>query len=392
MHVLVVASYYPTAENPVTGIFIETQALMLHRAGHRVGVLVTPRLAATRETIRRDGLAGLKAVTRETYFPYDADMPVYRMHWGWFPRPLPPIVAPLTASAGAAAYRQYVKSHGAPDVLFAHNVFYAGFLAARLKRQFGVPAVLLEHSSSYREGRVIFPGQGRIARATFAACDPVMGVSTALARSIAPYLNGKTCTTLGNLVDTDFFAPTDPPPRPPVVFSWIAMFTQRVKRPDVLLKAFARVAEAAPDARLHLRGDGFMRGEIESQIAALGLGDRVTLLGASDLAGVRDTIRASHAVISSSDIETFGLTLAEAMACGVPVVATRSGGPEDFVTPDAGILTPPGDPEALAESMLRIIRDYGRFDRTAARNLIVERFSERALIVRLEAAFQAAIQ
>ncbi|MDZ4768885.1 MAG: hypothetical protein SGJ24_07125, partial [Chloroflexota bacterium] len=146
MHILILASYYPTTENPIVGTFIEKQALALHRAGHRVGVIVLPRFSATREHLRRAGIASLRPVTHETYFAYADDIPVYRMHWGWFFRPLPPIASALARSAGMGAYRDYVKAHGVPDALYAHDIFYGGVLAAALTRRYGVRSALLEHS------------------------------------------------------------------------------------------------------------------------------------------------------------------------------------------------------------------------------------------------------
>ena len=66
---------------------------------------------------------------------------------------------------------------------------------------------------------------------------------------------------------------------------------------------------------------------------------------------VRNIIQESHVVVSSSIIETFGVTLIEGMSCGKPVIATRSGGPEEFVTPEVGILIPTDDITALANAM-----------------------------------------
>src|SRR5437016_3353942 len=117
MHILFVPSYYPSAEAPITGIFFHDQALGLHKAGHRVGVLVTPRVNVTLAHLRRGGR--LEAATLENdVFP---DFPVYRMHWGWFPRPFPFIITPLLGAAGASAFERYVHEQGKPDVIHGHN-------------------------------------------------------------------------------------------------------------------------------------------------------------------------------------------------------------------------------------------------------------------------------
>lgn len=389
MHILIVASYYPTEANPVTGIFIEKQALMLQKAGHQVGVLVTPRLSATREELRRSGIGGLRAVTHETHFSYAADLPVYRMHWGWFPRPLPPAVTMLTRMAGIPAYQHYVKHHGKPDMLYAHDIFYGGYLAAVIRERFGIRAVLLEHSSAYQEGRAIFPGQPGVVRTTLNNTDVGFTVGAALIDALHHYVPEKPLSVLGNVVDTDFFTPGNaPPPEKPFRFTVIAQMKERRKGFDHLIAAFAEAFAGNPDVRLTLRGDGALRSEIEADVQRRGLSAQVEFLSRMSLDELRTLIRSSHAVVCSSTVETFNVSIAEAMACGIPVLTTICGGPEDYVTPETGILVEAGSTPALAEGMRRMAAEYERFDRAAARQTIIDRFSETALTARLEAAFK----
>src|SRR4051794_24465802 len=103
MHVLILPSYYPSPERPVTGIFFHEQAGALQKAGQRVGVLVTPRLDVTRAYLKRVGFKNAALTSREDYF---SEFPVYRMHWGWFPRPFPPLVTLLIKHAGFRAFEQ----------------------------------------------------------------------------------------------------------------------------------------------------------------------------------------------------------------------------------------------------------------------------------------------
>ncbi|MCF6273416.1 MAG: glycosyltransferase [Rhodobacteraceae bacterium] len=72
---------------------------------------------------------------------------------------------------------------------------------------------------------------------------------------------------------------------------------------------------------------------------------------------VRNILWESDCLVSSSDAETFGVTLIEAMASGLPVVATRSGGPEGFIVPDVGFLVTPGNPEELSNAMKNVVDD-----------------------------------
>jgi glycosyltransferase involved in cell wall biosynthesis len=67
--------------------------------------------------------------------------------------------------------------------------------------------------------------------------------------------------------------------------------------------------------------------------------------------------------------------LAEALACGTPVVSTRSGGPDDYVSPDLGLLVPVGDSEALADALVSVLRNRTTFVPTQLRRTALDRFA-----------------
>jgi glycosyltransferase involved in cell wall biosynthesis len=102
-------------------------------------------------------------------------------------------------------------------------------------------------------------------------------------------------------------------------------------------------------------------------------------------------MRRSHVIVLSSNFETFGLVLAEAMACGKPVISTRSGGPEDFVTEETGILVSAHDSSALAEALIQMRQRYDRYDPALIRAHCVERFSERQFVRKLEDIYRQVI-
>jgi glycosyltransferase involved in cell wall biosynthesis len=143
--------------------------------------------------------------------------------------------------------------------------------------------------------------------------------------------------------------------------------------------------------QLHIRGHGPLKPELEQLVDALNLQTQVKFLGMMTRDELRDLITQSHALVSSSTVETFGVTVAEAMACGRPVVSTRSGGPEDFVTERSGILLPPRDLDALAAALEKMVADYPQFDPPAVREDCVSRFSEDVYVARLEDVYRQAL-
>lgn len=134
-----------------------------------------------------------------------------------------------------------------------------------------------------------------------------------------------------------------------------------VKRYDLLIKAFAVVAASHPDWQLRIfgRGDttGDERGTLAALIDNLGLSDHVFL---NNHAGALETEMAQASIaVSASDRESFGMTIVEAMRCGLPVVATDCpNGPREIITDGIdGRLVRPGDAQGLAAALCELIRD-----------------------------------
>jgi glycosyltransferase involved in cell wall biosynthesis len=122
------------------------------------------------------------------------------------------------------------------------------------------------------------------------------------------------------------------------------------------VRTLARVAGAAPQARLWLVGDGPERPGVEARVREFGLGDRVQFLGTRKDVG--RLLHAADVFLLTSVSEGIPLTVIEAMAAGLPVVATDVGGLREVVADGAtGLLAPAGDDDALAERILRLAGD-----------------------------------
>jgi glycosyltransferase involved in cell wall biosynthesis len=158
-----------------------------------------------------------------------------------------------------------------------------------------------------------------------------------------------------------------------------------------LIDAFAQAFGDRPDVRLRIGGDGELHDSLAAQIRTLHLEDRVQLLGRLDRAAVVAELDACDALVLPSHIETFGVVLIEALARGRPVLATRCGGPESFVTPQDGELVARDDRDALAAGMTRLIARRNAFTPEELRARAIERFGPDALVARLEALYAAAL-
>ena len=97
--------------------------------------------------------------------------------------------------------------------------------------------------------------------------------------------------------------------------------------------------------------------------------------------------RCAFVVVSSTRRETFCSVAAESLACGTPLVLTRCGGPEEFVTPADGVMVAPDDPAALASGILEAVGKRESFDSDAIRARIVARFGHDAWSARAMAMY-----
>ena len=130
---------------------------------------------------------------------------------------------------------------------------------------------------------------------------------------------------------------------------------EREKGHQVLVRAAAHVAEAVPGARFVCIGEGRLRKSIEAEISRLGLSGRVVL--APQQAQLEEVLPLFDIFALPSLQEGLSTALIAALASGVPVVASSTGGIPDVVTPECGMLVPPGDAGALASALIKLGQD-----------------------------------
>jgi glycosyltransferase involved in cell wall biosynthesis len=122
-----------------------------------------------------------------------------------------------------------------------------------------------------------------------------------------------------------------------------------------------------------IAGDGPQRAELEAEVARLGLQDRFHFLGY--VHDVPSFLHSLDAFVFPSASEGFGYALVEALACGLPCIASNVGGIPEILGEDGGIMVPPDDPQALADAMLKMMDPEVRRHYSARVPEIAKRFS-----------------
>ncbi len=157
-----------------------------------------------------------------------------------------------------------------------------------------------------------------------------------------------------------------------------------------MLRAFAG-AFRGRQVIVRIAGDGAERQKLEGLAGELGIREQVEFLGRIPREAVRDLLHRTHALISSSYVETFGLTIIEAFASGRPVVATRSGGADALIDENNGLLVPAGDETALSAALRTMTETYARYNPEAIRTDCLSRYSEAVIVRQLEAIYESVV-
>lgn len=379
MHILLLPVTYPTSYSAGRGVFFREQAKALKDAGHQVGVLAVVHIF--QDILRQFRFDfGFSSYDDEgiTVFRYQfPSVPIF--YWGYH-------VARTVI--GKRMFRDYIRQHGRPDVIHVHG-YLAGGLALWIKREYGIPYIVTEHWSVVKTNRLL-PWQRRLAKKLFSQSGKNLAVSEDLRRRAEDNFK-LPFDYLPNLVDTDFFSPAaeQKPPETNKKFLHVGNLVP-VKNQLTLIQAFADAFPDTTDApRLTIVGGGGLEQPLRREIISLSREKQIELTGRLSLEEVRNHMRTADVFVLSSRHETFGVVLIEAMACGVPVVATRCGGPESVVTDDKlGILCDISR-HALATAMRQALEKT--FDATYIRRHAVNEFSAPVITGKLTEIYRTAL-
>jgi glycosyltransferase involved in cell wall biosynthesis len=369
--------------DPLSNVFVQHHVKALRASGVKVGVLVTPLLHDLgRAASALSHGVGLKSEP-------DGDVPVLRFH-GIHLLPCRVRRAGVELAEishwGEAAYRTYVRAHGEPDLLHAHNVCWGGALGVRIKRRYGPPLVVTEHSSGFVRLDCRTDRRELLAKA-YERADAVVAVSQMLGRRLEELFGSavKGWHLVPDVLDSLFEgAPLGASSANDGRFRFLSIANLLPwKRHTLLLRSFARAFGHEDTVELDVGGSGPLLRPLQELARELDIAARVHFLGRLGRRAVLGAMGRCGAFVLSSSVETFGVVLIEALSRGKPVVATDSGGPRDIVTTANGLITSCDDVDALAEAMRSVRRHYQDYDPVAIRRDCVARFGREAFVRRI---------
>ena len=283
------------------------------------------------------------------------------------------------------------------DIVHLHGFSQKSVLIVILSRLLGKALILTIHTAEHDEAGAVMR-RGRLAYWAYRRADRYVAISSRIAKNyLAAGLPQSRLRLVPNGLDTSRFHPPTSEERQSARqalglasdLKWILFvgFFSRDKAPDVLFEAWLRVQAAGtpPSGLLFVGATESDYREVDKSLAAAiaadaerrGLSDRVRFTG--PLAAVEQAYHAADIFVLPSTREAFGMVVVEAMASALPVIATKMPGVTDDIIADCrtGLLVPPGDADALAEAVRRLLVDggYARELGARAREAVVTRFS-----------------
>lgn len=375
MHILIIPSWYRIKEYPLSGLFVQTQAKALSKVGNQVTILHVE--------LRR--LRDFKLSKLRENHGQISDSRVDGVHefilksWN-----------PLSQTNGGEKillllyrylFNQYIKKYGIPDIVHAHSSFMAAIFANWIWNQYRIPYFVTEHSTFLN----LQKQQQQILQKVANDSCRFFAVSSSLANNLKNVYEMKNVDVLHNFVDTSFFYKNqdlENIQREKFVFFSSGSFNYN-KGFDILLTAFANAFKGNLKVILRIAGLGELENEIKNHVQLLGLEKQVAVVGMLNQEQIKAELFNSDAYVLASRRETFGVVFTEAMSAGLPVIATKCGGPEDFVTPETGYLISTESVEELTTALLGMYKNRASFNSEKIQKYVYDNFDCEVLAQKL---------
>lgn len=361
MKILTLVSEYPSYEDEVSNIFVHKLVKGLQQEGQDICILLMDF-----RSIRKKRKYGLSSYEYDGIKVYRCAVPC---------GPIPFLIELLMKFTINYAYKYVVDNEGKPDVIHVHFGFL-GYLAKSIENN-TIPYIITEHSS-YLLSRNGPKYKKRILKKGYIGASGIVAVSSSLKQAIVNDYDEKVKCVIPNILGEDFnFVKKDKENK----FTIIAVGRLvRGKRFELLISAVSNIRHKIKDIQLWIVGNGEMKSQLIKQVEELKLQNNVCFWGNRTPNELQQLLNRAHVFALPSDVETFGVVYIEANGCGIPVIATDCGGPSDFVDENNGIIIPKNDQYALEEAILKLKREYERYDHQRIADNTQKKYGKSAIV------------
>ena len=381
MFILMISRGIPSKKYPQWGCFEKDQAEALASVGHKVVVLSIDgrflfcwrKLGLTHQHINN--------VEYYNYFIY--------------PKVFTDIITPnislrINEKIIEHIYTRIVKKHGKPDIIFG-QMFMNTQKGIKLSRKYNIPIVGIEHLARFNENSLAKWGNTRKeASDTYNQIDATITVSSTLQQSLKRHFNINS-KVVPNLVSKEFFFKQKTNNDSLTIITTGSLIER--KGFDLLIKALSICSYDLPHHwKAVIIGGGNLRNKLQQLIDDYGLNNHIQLVGSKSKLEIVQLLQNSDIFVLPSRNETFGVVYIEALACGLPIIATDCGVPSEIVTPENGLFIPKENVDALASAISYMAQNIKQYDRKAIAEDCQARFSSEVIAKQLTHIFEETIK
>lgn len=377
MNVIFLTQWYPSPENLVSGIFVREHAMAVAQY-HQVYVVFVKGMRPELSTFPQ-----IKPVQDGSLTTYVVTYPHGRIpKTTWLNR----------IKAVFRVFESLLARNILPDIIHA-NVHNTSDLAYLLQRRYKIPAVITEQSSEYPRKLFTKCNQIKI-RFYMNRLKLIMPVSQDLGSHIQAYGIHAPFEVIPNTVNTDIFYPDNLKlsNQDGIKRILVVALLTKVKGIDYLLQALAIVKHQGIKFFLLVAGDGPDRSELSSLAYRLGISERISFLGNRTKPEIADLMRQADFLALTSRWDNNPVVVLEAMASGIPVLASQIGGIPEVVTSKQGILVKVGDIGDITEKLGYMLLHSQEYSSDQISAYARSRFSYKAIGTSYSAAYDEVIE
>lgn len=355
MRIAIVTAWYPSKDNPLYGVFIQNQAkaLSVHCSVH---VLLLKWSLVPYVKKRKEG--DITIIEKgDFYFPNASEQ---------------------LLSFWASRYVRFFKrihSKNDFDLVHCHD-HYGAFVGDKIKKQLNIPYICTIHNSNIMNDKLVDWKKSYLPRILKNA-NGVISVGKKLANTLESKYQIRKVKVIPNYIDTDQFRIK--PYRKSSDFRFLFVGgLESHKGVLELVQAFHQ--SKIEGASLHIVGTGILDDEIKEYIKEYKLHNTISLYGEVANNKLPEIYNSAHVYVSVSKYETFGVTVLEAMSCGLPVLYTASGGPDELVMDFAGHKIQERTIQGIMDGMKKIKEEYALFDAEQIRGHVINQYGSQKMI------------
>jgi len=419
MHILIIPSEpFIPKDNELSGIFQYDQARIFEENGYKVGILSVsvsiPFVILIKNILKKicflntntenlpkssffelflklfenllqfkpkytiENIGGL-TIYRVLYFPFNYSGYKSREKW---------------VTIGKYVFDNYLKKEGKPNLIHAHNALNAGLLAKKIKADNKIPFVLTEHDSKIIIENLSEQKSASV-KEVYLDSNSNIAVSPFLGEQMKKkfLLNENLFQWIPNVIGSEFEEfnlPLLKHSKDPFVFLSVGNLIE-LKNHELLIRAFARSFKGEEGYLLKIAGDGDLRSFLFDLTIGLGIANQVIFLGEIKRGDVLKEMFNCSVFVHSSNFETFGLVLIEALALGKPVISTSCGGPNCIVNDSNGILVQVNNLDELSFAMKNAKNSFDEINPESIRADCLKRFGKKPFLAELKKVYASLI-